>query len=147
MVDLLHWLVGPMKIVKVGRPIPDFSPDDPTIPVWLESIKGVPVHLACGHAEDYAAFELQLVFSQGVLTMEEGGMFWRERRVVDSETFKGYRQLEGGLRRPGGYPHSMLEAAGNIYRAIRHGEQLASTGETALAAQSICERVRLQIGG
>ena len=147
MVDLLHLLVGPMEIVKVGRPVQDFFPDDPSVPVWLESAQGMPVHLACGHAEDYAVFELQLVFSQGVLSMEEGGMFWRERRVIDSDTFKGYRQLDGGLRRAGEYPHAMLQAVGNIYRAVRQAEQLASTGESALAAQRICAQIKLQIGG
>jgi predicted dehydrogenase len=98
MLDLLHLLVGSMEIIKVGRPTHDFFSDDPTIPVWLEGPQGVPVHLVCGHAADYAIFELQLVFSHGVLTMEEGGMYWRERRALDSAMFKGYRVLDEGVR-------------------------------------------------
>jgi predicted dehydrogenase len=142
MLDLLHLLIGPMDIVKAGKPIDDFFADDPTLPVWLEGPQGVPVLLACGHAEDYAIFELQLVFSQGTVTMEEGGMFWRERRVQDSETFKGYRMLEAGVRRAGQYPSAMLNAIDNIYRAITHGDPLASTGESALAAQCVCEQIK-----
>ncbi len=144
MLDLLHLLVGPMDIVKVGKPIQDFFPSDPTIPVWLEGPQGVPVHLVCGYAEDYAIFELQMVFSQGMLIMEDGGLFWRERRAVNSETFKGYRMLEAGARRTGEYPRAMLNAVDNIYRAINHGESLASTGESALAAQRLCEQVKQQ---
>jgi len=142
MVDLLHLLVGPMDIVKVGKPIDDFFANDPTLPVWLEGPQGVPVLLACGHAGDYAIFELQLVFSQGTLTMEEGGLFWRERRAVDSETFKGYRTLEAGVRRAGQYPGAMLNAVDNIYRAINQGDPLASTGKSALAAQGVCEQIK-----
>jgi len=142
MVDLLHLLVGPMDIVNVGKPIDDFFANDPTLPVWLEGPQGVPVQLACGHAKDYAIFELQLVFSQGTLTMEEGGLFWRERRAVDSETFKGYRTLDAGVRRAGQYPGAMLKAVDNIYRAIKQGEPLASTGESALAAQCVCEQIK-----
>ncbi len=71
-------------------------------------------------------------------------MFWRERRVIDSATFKGYRILEDGLRRAGEYPRAMLQAVDNIYRAINHGEPLASTGESALAAQRLCEQVKQQ---
>lgn len=141
MLDLLHLLVGGMSIVKVGKPVHDYFPKDPAVPVWLESVQGVPVHLACGHAEDYAIFELQLIFSRGVLTMEEGGLYWRERRVVDSTTFKGYRKLEEGSRRVGEYPRAMLQAADNIYRAIEQGESLASTGESALAAQRMCQQI------
>lgn len=142
MLDLLHLLVGPLDVVKVGKPIHDFFPNDPTVPVWLGGANGLPVHLACGHAEDYAIFELQMVFSLGVLTMEEGGMYWRERRAVNSETFKGYRMLDVGIRRAGEYPSAMLGAVDNIYRAITQGDVLASTGESALAAQRICERIK-----
>ena len=144
MLDLLHWLVSPMKIIKVGKPVQDFFPNDPTVPVWLESDQGVPVHLACAHAEDYAVFELQLIFSLGVLTMEEGGLFWRERRVVDSDIFKGYRKLEEAVRRHGEYPQAMLRAIDNIYRAIKQGAPLASSGKSALAAQRACEEIKQQ---
>jgi predicted dehydrogenase len=142
MLDLLHLLIGPMDIVKAGKPINDFFADDPTLPVWLEGPQGIPVLLACGHAEDYAIFELQLVFSQGTLTMEEGGLFWRERRAQDSETFKGYRTLDAGVRRAGQYSGAMLNAVDNIYRAITDGDPLASTGESALAAQCVCEQIK-----
>lgn len=140
--DLLHLLVGDMDIVKVGKPIDDFFVDDPTVPVWLEGPQGLPVLLVCGYAEDYAIFELQLVFSLGMLTMEEGGLFWRERRALDSEIFKGYRTLEAGVRRAGQYPSAMLKAVDNIYRAIKQGDLLASTGESALAAQCVCEQIK-----
>jgi predicted dehydrogenase len=145
MLDLLNLLVGPMEIVKVGKPVYDFFPKDPTVPVWLEGPSELPVHLVCGHAADYAVFELQLIFSLGVLTMEEGGMYWRERDALDSNTFKGYRMLDAGVRRAGEYPRTMLQAVDNIYRAIKQGESLASTGETALAAQRICEQIFQQV--
>jgi predicted dehydrogenase len=144
MLDLIRLLVGPMEIVEVGKPIYDFFLSDPTIPVWLEGAGALPIHLVCGYADDYAIFELQMVFSQGVLTMEEGGLFWRERRMVDSATFKGYRVLDDGIRRPGQYPRSMLEAVGNIYNAINAGKPLASTGESALLAQRLCEQIKQQ---
>lgn len=144
LVDLLHMLVGPMEIIRVGMPVHDFFPNDPTVPVWLEGPRGVPVHLVCGYAEDYAIFELQLLFSKGVLTMEDGGMSWRERRVLDSEIFKGYRILAGGGRRQGGYQGAMLRAIDNLYRAVKHGDLLASSGESALAAQRLCSQIKGQ---
>jgi len=144
MLDLLRLLVGPMDVIKVGKPIHDFILNDPSIPVSLEGPHGLNVNLVCGHAEDYAIFELQLVFSLGVLTMEEGGMVWRERRVVESDIFKGYRKLEQGVRRVGGYPSAMIQAIDNIYSAIYQGELVASTGESALATQLVCEQIKLK---
>lgn len=144
MLDLLHLLVGHMEIVKVGKPIFDFFSNDPTVPVWLEDAQGVPVLLNCARAGDYAVFELQLVFSLGVLTMEDGGLFWRERCVVNSKAFKGYRVLEEGIRRAGGDALAMCGAVDNIYRTIIQGAPLASTGESALAAQRVCEQIKQQ---
>lgn len=145
--DLLHMLVGPMEIVTTGKPVNDFFADDPTIPVWLQTMQEVPIHIACSHAEDFAVFELQFIFSHGVLTMEDGGMFWRERRVVDHVRYKGYRKLDEGGRQAGGYPHAMLAAVDNIYRAVKQGEPLASTGVSALAAQRLCAQIVRQAPG
>ncbi len=146
MIDLLHWLVGSLEVVKVGKPIDDFFANDPTVPVWLEAASGIPMMLACGHAQDYTIFELQLVFSEAMLIMEEGGLFWRERRVVDSQVFKGYRVLDAGVRRAREDSSAMLNAVDNIYRAIKQGDPLASTGESVLAAQRVCEDIKQQAG-
>ncbi len=147
MLDLLNMLVGPMDVVRVGNPIHDFFTNDPTVPVWLEGPNRLPVHLVCGHAGDYANFELEMVFSQGILTMEEGGLFWRERRAKDSSAFKGYRVLDEGVRRDGQYPRAMLNAIDNIYHAIKYGKPLASTGESALVSQRLCEQIKQQACG
>jgi len=36
----------------------------------------------------------------------------------------------------------MLQAVDNIYHSISNGEALASTGESALAAQRLCEKIK-----
>ena len=141
MLDLLHFLVGPVSVIGVGKPIRDYLPNDPTIPVWLESERGVPIQIICAHAEDYAAFEFQLIFSSGALIMEEGGLYWRERSAAESTNFKGYRKLDDGLRYKGGYDQAMIKAVDNIYRAITRGDPLLSSGESALLAQTMCEKI------
>jgi predicted dehydrogenase len=142
MLDLLCLLLGPLRVLHVGRPVNDFSPDDPTLPVWLEATGEVPVHIVCGHAEDFALFELQFTFSDALVAMEEGGMYWRERKTVPSSEFAGYRVPGEGMRRAGGYPQAMLRSIDNIFAAVRHGQPLASDGDSALAAQRLCEVIR-----
>jgi predicted dehydrogenase len=142
MLDLLHLLLGPLRVVHVGKPVDDFSADDPTLPAWLETEGGLPVQIACAHAADFAFFELQLVFARAVITMEEGGLFWRERPAADSAEFSGYRIPGAGERRPGGYAQAMRRSVDNIFGAVRRREPLASTGDSALAAQRLCEEIR-----
>lgn len=143
LIDLLHLILGPLEIVTVGRPVSDYLADDPSIPAWLETAAGTPIQIGCGHAGDYALFEIQFIFADGVLAMEEGGMAWRWRRAVDSENFKGYRTLTGGETQPGSYRSSMRRAIDNIHHAIRDRATLASTGASALVTQRLCEKLKL----
>ena len=142
MLDLLQLLIGPLSLTCVGEAVADYLEADPSIPAWLVTSGGTPVHLTCADAADYAIFELQLVFSKGVLTMEDGGQSWRERRAVESDRFKGYRFLDTGVRRAGGDQQAMASAVANLYGAAIAGEPLASTGDTALAAQRLCDEIR-----
>jgi len=142
MIDLLRRLLGELELRSTGAPSHDFWQDDPTVPAALVSGAGVPVHLIPGHAGDYALFELTLVTEQGLIQMLDGGMGWRVRPAGDSAHFPGYRALEPGETRPGGYPLAMTNAVDNIARALIQGEPLACTGRDAVAAQRLCEQIR-----
>lgn len=142
MLDLLALLLDGLRVVTIGKPTADFSNEDMSIPLWLESKDAVPVQIVCGHAQDFTLFELELVFANAVIRMEEGGLFWRDRLAGPSQTFPGYRVLGEGTRRAGGYSQSMLRAVDNIFDAIRVGKSIASTGESALATQRLCEQIR-----
>ena len=141
-IDLLQILVGPLEVTAAGAPVWDFWEDDPSIPGLLRTAAGRPVQLNVAHAADYALFELQLLTERGVVAMEDGGHSWRLRRVVESDTFKGYRCLGAAEEVAGSYPLAMSRAAANIHGAVSRLEVLASTGITALAAQRVCETLR-----
>jgi predicted dehydrogenase len=146
LVDLLHLLLGPMNLMQVGVAVHDHWSDDPTVPALLQTAEGVPVHLATAHATDYAIFELQITTSNAVITMEDGGLQWRVRRVMDSPHFQGYRVLDDGERLPGEYLQSTTRAVANLHEHLANGQLLASTGDTALAAQRLCEEIRRKAG-
>ena len=146
MIDLLHHLLGPVSVVATETPVWDGLPDDPSVPAVLSGLNGLPIHLACGDASDFALFEVQIVMKGGMLTMEEGGLAWRVRRTIESPHFLGYRTLDAGERYAGGYPSAMLGAVGNIHEAVNGGAELASTGRSALAAQEVCEQIKAKAG-
>lgn len=144
MVDLLQHLLGPLELQAVGAARFDNSAEDPTVPALLVAANATPVHLCIGAASDYTLFELQIVTAKGVIAIEQGGFSWRERKVRESLRFAGYNDLGDATQRPGGYSMAMLAAAANIHDALTHGAGLASNGDTALAAQSICNLIRQQ---
>jgi predicted dehydrogenase len=142
LIDLVWLLAGPVELLAAGPAIHDFWPDDPTISALLRTGDGVPVSIATADARDYALFELQLVTAQGVIVMENGGMNWRVRKIIDSPHFKGYRALGPAADVAGEYPLAMTAAVANLYAALVEGAPLASTGHTALQAQRVCEQIR-----
>lgn len=142
MVDLLHLLLGPVEPMAAGAGVWDFWPEDPSVPALLRTAQGVPVTLNVGHAADCSVFELQLVTEKAVITMEEGGLAWRVRPIVESPDFKGYRSLSAGERRAGEYAQAMGRAAANLHAAITQGEPLACSAASAQAAQAVCETLR-----
>lgn len=142
MVDLLHLLLGPMTVLHAGAALADHWPDDPTVPALLQTTTGIPVHLNTAHAADAAIFELQLITATAVIAMEDGGQQWRVRRVIDSPHFRSYRVLDGGERIAGEYLQATQRAVANLHDFLSHGQPLASTGDTALAAQRLCDDIR-----
>jgi len=142
LIDLLYSFVESIDIVGVSHPIFDFFENDPTVSALLEGSNDVPIHLVAANAADYAFFELQLIFSQGVLVMEEGGFRWRERKVEGSHIFSGYQRLDSGVFQDGSYEQSMLGAVDNIYKSINGSDTLASTGRSALKVQRLCEAIK-----
>lgn len=142
MIDLLHLLVGPMRVDAVGAAVFDYWNDDPSVPALLRSADGVPVQLSVGDARDYTLFELTLITSRAEITMRRGGLEWTIRQVEDSAAFAGYRELGAWQVVPGEYDHAMTCAVANIAGALATDEPLASHGHSALAAQRVCDAIR-----
>lgn len=142
MVDLLHLLFGPLDVSVVGTPVYDGFPGDPSVAVTLATSEHIPVQLSCADARDYSLFELQIVTEKGMITMEDGGLHWRIRHVVESPYFLNYRSLDAGVRKVGSLPGATLAAVSEIYAALTSGRPLASSGENALRSQQVCEAIR-----
>ena len=142
MIDLLHMLVGDLELHSVGPGRLDHWIDDPTASAILATRNGAPVHLIAGDAKAHTQFELVLAFERGEIAMRDGGMRIETRRVVESETFAGYRQLGEPVSVAGRYPEAMTCLYANIADMLAGGAPLASDATNALAAQRLCEEIR-----
>lgn len=142
LIDLLQCLVGPLRLLHAGAAVHDHWADDPSVPALLAGPDGTSVALNCSHAADYALFELQLVLEHATIAMEDGGLRWRIRPSAASPEFPGYRALAAGEVRAGRYLESTSHAVQNIHQALSGGAPLASTGESALAAQRLCHQIK-----
>lgn len=142
LIDLLRMTCGDLSVVAAGEPRPDYFAADPSVPFMLRSAHGVPVTANIADAADFAVFELQFVTARGILAMEGGGLRWRERAVVESATFPGYRVPDAGFSRDGEYRAAMSAMVANQHGFLARGEPLACTGRDALATQQLCAAIR-----
>lgn len=142
MVDLIHHLLGPMRVIAAGKQVYDYWPDDPSVPALLETSDGVPITLNIADARSFSIFEVQFVTERGVLVMESGGMAWSLRHVIASPSFPGYRVLDTTCNLEGRYKESMMRAVDNIYKVLTDGDDVPSSGATAVQAQRICQEIR-----
>ena len=138
LVDLIHYLFGPLSLTAVtGRRI-DGEAHDPTVDAVLALDGGVPVHLIGADARDYALFELHIVAERGAVDIERSGRVVRRRRRVDDPLHGGYRLLDQGEWTEYGHGDPLFRALDNILGALEHGAALASDGTSALQAQRLC---------
>ncbi|MEL7687276.1 Gfo/Idh/MocA family oxidoreductase [Citromicrobium bathyomarinum] len=147
MVDLLAMFVGPMNLVAVGSPVFDHWDHDPTVSALLTAKDGASVQLVAGDARAFTQFELVLACEKGEIAMRDGGFGIETRRVEGSGTFAGYRNLGERTASAGRYEGAMSLAIANIADHLDNANlganPLASTGRNALAAQRLCEAIRL----
>lgn len=144
MVDLLEMFVGPMEVRAIGQAVIDFWDDDPTVDAILTAREwNEPVHLVSSDARALTQFELVLNYERGEIAMRDGGMRIETRRVVDSETFAGYRQLGPVEAAPGRYVEAMRAAYDDLAGVIGGTGQPKPAPSNGFATHAICEELRL----
>jgi len=142
MLDLLEFLLGPLVVLAAGFPCTDMWAADPSIPAMLISASGVPVTLNCGHAGDYALFELELITEHGAVKMENGGLDWKVRRATPSTNFAGYQALGPASHEEGAIGGAALSAVTEIQSILVGGALPSCSADHALAVQELCETIR-----
>jgi predicted dehydrogenase len=142
LIDLLQMLLGPLAPRLITEWRTDYSDDDPSVGALLQTAAGSPVVLSLGDCRRFTIFELDIVFSAGRVTFGDSGWTICERRTVDDARYAGYRILEAAQFRATGMSDSLRAAVRNLYDCVTQGLSLASTGETALESQLICQRLQ-----
>lgn len=141
MVDLLQHLLGPLEPARVDGALVDYIPADPTLSCALTTVDGATVRLLGLDRAAYTIFELDLLFEQERVRLVDSGFAITRQRVVDAPRFDNYRVLAAPEPAPTGFDIAFAEAAAAILAHLTTGAPLASTGESALAAQAVCARL------
>ncbi|MBT3358873.1 MAG: Gfo/Idh/MocA family oxidoreductase [Rhodospirillales bacterium] len=141
MIDLLHFLVGPLTPTDVFKKRVDFDANDPTLDALLFTQGGAPVYLVGSDSRDFFTFEIEITTQKGRVVIEDQGAAMRFRHVANNPLFPAYRVLERGEWTATDLGSAMVSAVDNLARHLDHGDPLASDGHSALEAENVCARL------
>lgn len=141
MVDLLHYLIGPLTPCRVDRAIIDYLPSDPTLDCTLTDANGALIRMVGLDRNAFTIFELDLIFEHERVRLLDSGFGMTRSRVIDAPRFDNYRVLSAPAAEQTQLDTAFAHAAEAILAQLNGGEPLTSLGETALAAQRVCARL------
>ncbi len=138
MVDLLHFLIGPLTAKSVVGVIVDYRDDDPTVSAVLETAGGAPVFMVGCDGREFFPFEVDLVMEKGRVSLEDLGGNLRRRRVRAHRLYPGQQTLDDGVWTETHLSTALAAAVDGLYETLATGAPLASDGQSALAAEAVC---------
>ncbi len=115
LIDLLHFLIGPLTPERVFETRADYSQADPSLGALLRSAQGTPVILSIGDTRHFTVFELDLLFEAGRVTFADSGWTMSRRRIIDDPRYANYRILEPLVAVPTAMGHAMSAAIASLH--------------------------------
>lgn len=146
LIDLIQFLLGPLRPVSGTFRFVDHQPEDPTLDALLRTSAGAPVHLIGVDRRAYSLMELDLVMQYGRVTLEDGGFTIRCRRPGPDPRFAGYRTLDHGAWQPSGLEQALPRLVTDLHRLLTDPPPGGGGGnaEAAVSAQTlVAELVQL----
>lgn len=141
LIDLIAFLTGSVpRLETIIAVHEDGIPNDPSVSALL-NLDGVPVHLIAGDARDFNRFEVEFVFSAGIIALEESGLSVRRRRVGPSRRLPATKLADLGSWQPSRYGEAMLRALDEL-KTGREGSRISSDITSAADAIEVAEGIR-----
>ena len=141
LIDLLTKLFGELELGYVGEPLIDYKRQDPTFPVFLYTESKASILFTPADSRDYSIFEITFFFSKAIISIEQGGLFWRKRYLDDNTLFNNYVGVDNGVISPGKYKESMKNAVENIYNHLANRQPMLCNIDDALKTAKVCDLI------
>jgi predicted dehydrogenase len=139
--DLARFLAGEVVAVRADDRLHEGGPD-PSLDVRLTFASGAVGDLIAWPANEYSAFELDLLGSRGRARLTALGNVLEIERVVEGVPSPGFRGLVLAGREEGCLRDVLLHAVADLAAAIASGGETRSSGPDAVAAVRIAHAAR-----
>lgn len=145
LIDLLRFFIGEIKAVTPINSVSDFYQDDKSISAVLTFENNGHFSLQCVDCRRYTMFEIDLLFESKRVRIVDSGFKVEEFDVLDSEVFKGYRNIVKTAEKGTSLEDSLFNAADNIYNNLTEGQDFKCTAEDGYKALQTCITIKESI--
>jgi len=140
-IDILEFLLGPLRVSGVGRELDRYLPADPTLDFELVTDSGAPIRFMAMDEGLYTMAEFSIATAEACIDVEQSGLRLRRRLVTGDPVFSGYRKLGPAVEQETGLLQAVGLAVDELAAALDGTQTLRSTGATALRSMIICQQV------
>lgn len=141
MVDLIQMLIGPIQFRQLIATKTGHSEHDPLCDAILTTNAGTPLTLIGIDAGSAGLFELQLVFSKAVVTLEDFSRHIRIRPSIPEPLTRERTRFADGVTTETRWAETLDHAFSEFYDSVCTGAPLSSDSINAISAETICNEI------
>lgn len=138
-IDLLEFLLGPVKRIRTLSEKPDRDPFA-TPDVQFQLADGTQAFLLGCHEQAFTVFEMDLMFATGRVQITDSGHAVEFFDVQPSPYYAGYRRLETRSKLVAAMKSTICGAVANLIGCLQDEETLLCTGEQGVRVLQIAQR-------
>lgn len=142
MIDLIQMLAGPVRFDRLFASRPGHTPEDPLCDAVVTTPSGAPITLLGVDAGPTGVFELQLMFEDAVVALEDFSRYIRIRRAMPEPLTPGRNRIANSATMETRWPEALAHAFAEFHDAVRDGTPLSSDSINAASAEMICAAIR-----
>lgn len=142
LIDLLRYFIGEIDSVAYVDSIADFYQDDKSVAAVLTLKNRKPFFLQYADCRKFAMFEMDMFFESKRIRITDLGYKLEVYDVLESNTFKGYRNIVKTAELDAAFGDALYHAVDNIYSFLTDNEALKCNVEDAYKTLESCMRIR-----
>ncbi len=141
LINFILYLFGEIQSFEVKNYFYDYFENDPSISFLLILDENKPLFVNAINCNNYTIFEFDFLFEKARIQIINGGFSIKYYTIVESEVFKGYKNLKSHKVQPTALDKALFNSAENIYRKLSFNEPLISDADEACETLRFCYNI------
>jgi predicted dehydrogenase len=137
-IDLIHWFFGGTKKYRILNRRIDYSEDDPSVDVWLQTEEAESFHLLSADESKYTIFEIVFFFEKLKVELLRGGLIAFETAPCEDDLFTGYTDLIERREKKTFFDKTSKYLIQNAVDSLLGKKKLICPIKDVLATQKVC---------